>query len=66
MKRAVEVMVRKQVEITREEARSLQEFSQAMYSLSRHQKRGWFLPWMQAHAGAYQVLRKIFERSHHS
>jgi len=64
MKRAADVLVGRPVEITREEARSLEQLSRQMMRLATTQKRGWFLPWLQAQRAAHQVTRRIFERSH--
>lgn len=52
------------VEITPAEARELRECTEAMHSQTRHQRKGWFLEYMKAHARAHRCIQRIFRRAH--
>lgn len=58
------VQVGKSVEITVAEAVMLLELAKEMQAQSRHQSKGWFLQYLQAHKAAHRIIKKIFTRSH--
>lgn len=59
-----DVTVGRMVEVTREEARQLEELAGAMASHTRHRRVGWFFAFLRAHKEAHRVINRIFERAH--
>jgi len=54
------------VEITREESRQIDMLARSMSSLARSQKKGWLLPFVQAHTQLSRIIHAAVTRSHAS
>ncbi len=51
------------VHLTREEARDLAEYAEAMRAASKGQRKGWLAVYVRGHSAAGRTLRRMINRS---